>query len=169
MDTPLSLCARCSQLGKTCCQRCEVYVTPGDVQRITARLGRVDFFHYAKAPDDSYFDLEGDPTWTLNVFREDGTRRILKRRENGDCSMLGPQGCLLSLEERPLVCRLYPFVYTARSLRQGEPVYCPPVLLDNCPCSVLEAMGMDIQDAVRWHRQLYQEITQERESLRAAV
>ncbi len=83
--------------------------------------------------------------------------------------MLGPQGCLLSLEERPLVCRLYPFVYTARSLRQGDPVYCPPVLLDNCPCSVLEAMGMDIQDAVRWHRQLYQEITQERESLRAAV
>jgi hypothetical protein len=34
---------------------------------------------------------------------------------------------------------------------------------------VLEALDMSLQDAVRWHRQLYQEITQERESLRAAV
>ena len=34
-------------------------------------------------------DQDDDPTWQRHVFRADGSRRILKRRANGDCTFLG--------------------------------------------------------------------------------
>ena len=74
---------------KTCCQTSEVYATPGDVRRI-ARVHRSDEFTEFRPPDDPvYLEQDDDPVWRENVFRADGTRRVLKRQANGDCTFLG--------------------------------------------------------------------------------
>src|SRR5579864_8093717 len=106
------LCVRCARQGKTCCQSCEVYATPADVRRIAAHTGQQDFTEFRPADDPIYVNHADDPTWMKYVFQADGTRRVLKREAEGDCTFLGPHGCRLPLEVRPLVCRIYPYDFT---------------------------------------------------------
>lgn len=158
-DEPL--CVRCARLGKTCCQRSEVYVTPGDVDRITEQIGHTDFYEYRRPDNPAYADQDGDPAWQHYVFQPDGTRRVLRRRPEGDCVMLGPAGCKLSWEVRPLVCRLYPFDYDENGIK--------PQLLHGCPVhllrpgqSLIAVLDMNVEAARQWHRQLYEEIRLEK-------
>ena len=151
------LCARCARHMKTCCQTPEIYVTPGDVERIANHIGRRDFAHFRVPTDPVYLEEDDDPVWQEHVVREDNTRRVLKKRPDGDCSLLGPQGCTLPVEVRPLVCRLYPYDYDERGIRDELAGGCPVELLR--PGQVLlEVLGMKIDDARRWHKQLYEEI-----------
>lgn len=157
MGDEASLCSRCAQRGKTCCQICEIYVTPGDVQRIGTFVGHFDFFEFRKPVDPQYLDQDDDPEWARCVFRPDGSRRVLRRSTSGDCVFLGPVGCRLPWEVRPLVCRLYPVEYTAGGLK--------PDLADGCPVNLLppgqdllQALGMTWEKAEVWWRQLYAEI-----------
>jgi Fe-S-cluster containining protein len=143
----------------TCCQQREIYVSPGDVRRIHAHTGLSGFFAYEVPNEPSYLDQDDDPLWRDNVIRPDGTRRVL-RRANGNCMFLGPVGCMLPLEVRPLVCRLYPYDYTEEGIK--------PDLAEGCPLNLLrtgetliDALGMNLSDAKRWHRQLYDEVRQE--------
>ena len=145
---------------KTCCQTSEVYVSPGDAQRIAAHTGRTDFHEFRPAGDPTYLEQDDDPAWFEHVFRPDGARRVLKRRPDGDCTFLGPQGCVLPLEIRPLICRLYPYDYDERGIRDELAHGCPLELLPPGQ-GLVEALSMSIEDARRWHRQLYQEITLE--------
>lgn len=142
---------------KTCCQTCEVHVTPGDVGRISAYTARRDFHEY-RAPLNEVYEVDDDPAWQENVFRPDGTRRILKRLASGNCPFLGPHGCTLPLEVRPLLCRIYPYEFDEQGIKQG-------VLAPGCPLELLppgqgllQALDMNLHDAQRWHAQLYQEI-----------
>ena len=64
-----------------------------------------------------------------NVFREDGQRRVLKQQPDKDCFFLGPQGCSLPAEARPLICRLYPFDYNADRILPTPASGCPVELL----------------------------------------
>ena len=148
---------------KTCCQTCEVYVTPGDVGRIAAHTARRDFFEY-RPPANPVYEVDDDPAWQVGVFRPDGTRRVLRRQPNGNCPFLGAQGCELPLETRPLVCRIYPFEYDASGLKPDE-------LAPGCPTELLrpgqgliQALDMNRTDAIRWHAQLYAEIRLNHES-----
>ncbi len=52
-----------------------------------------------------------------------GKRIRLKVDQSGACVFLGPQGCTLSTEARPLYCRLYPFWFTpdGRLMVLGSP------------------------------------------------
>src|SRR5688572_5187759 len=84
------LCVRCARHTKTCCQRCEIYVTPGDVQRIEQHTDRYNFWEFRVPDDPNYADQDDDPAWRDHVFRQDGSRRVLKRQANGDCTFLGP-------------------------------------------------------------------------------
>ncbi len=142
---------------KTCCQTSEVYVSPGDVDRIAAHTGRTDFHEFRPAGDPMYVEQDDDPAWLEHVFRPDGTRRIMKRRPDGDCTFLGAQGCELPLEIRPLICRLYPYDYDERGIRDDLVHGCPLELLPPQQ-GLIEALDMNIEDARRWHRQLYREI-----------
>ena len=155
------LCARCARHMKTCCQTPEVYVTLGDVERIADHLGRDDFWHFKVATDAVYLDQDDDPVWRDNVIREDNSRRVLKRLPDGDCSLLGPQGCTLPLETRPLICRLYPFDYDADGIRDDLARGCPLELL-RPDQQLLEALDMKLEDARRWHKQLYEEVRLEK-------
>jgi len=47
--TPPTLCARCAQQGKTCCQGREIYITPEDRQRIRAFAGKLEFVEWLPA------------------------------------------------------------------------------------------------------------------------
>jgi len=132
-------------------------VTPGDRERIQAHVGHGDFFEYRAPGDLTYQDQDDDPVWKEHVFAPDHTRRILRHQSNGDCVFLGPQGCQLPVDVRPLVCRLYPFQYDHRGILGIVAEYCPLHLLEP-GSSLIESLGMNHEDAVRWCRQLYAEI-----------
>ncbi len=155
------LCVRCARHMKTCCQTSEVYATPGDVGRIREYTGRSDFTEFRQADDPVYLEQDDDPVWRENVFRSDGTRRILTRQPNGDCTFLGNHGCVLPLETRPLICRIYPYDYTADGLRDRLAQGCPTELIPPGQ-SLLEALDIQRSDAMRWHKQLYEEVLMER-------
>lgn len=162
-DAEEFLCVRCSRHMQTCCQTCEIYTTPRDVERIAEHTGREDFYDY-RAPDNpDYLDHDDDCAWRDNVFRADGTRRVLKREPSGDCTFLGAHGCTLPLDVRPLVCRLYPYDYDEQGIK--------PTLSKGCPLELLrpgqgliQALDMNLHDAERWHAQLYDEIRLEKTS-----
>jgi Fe-S-cluster containining protein len=157
------LCARCARHMKTCCQTAEVYVTPGDVERIAAHVGRSDFYEFRPADDPIYLEQSDDPTWEHYVFREDGTRRVLKVQPDGDCTFLGAQGCVLPLETRPLICRLYPFDYNADGIKDDLARGCPMELIRPGQ-TLLTELDIHRADAERWHRQLYAELPLEEDA-----
>jgi Fe-S-cluster containining protein len=154
------LCVRCARHQKTCCQRSEIYVTLGDVGRIADFTGRTDFSEFRAAHNPEYADQDDDPVWRDHVFRADGTRRVLKRQPNGDCTFLGAQGCTMPLETRPLICRLYPFDYTADGISDELSEGCPLELLPPGQ-GLLQALDMHREDAERWQKQLYEELQRE--------
>lgn len=157
-------CARCASLQKTCCQRAQILVTAGDRARIARHTGLdPDDFAYRRPPDDPDYAQPDpdDPDWHRLVFAPDGTRPVLRRRPDGDCTFLGPQGCSLPTEVRPLVCRLYPYDYTADALRGVADGYCPTQALlpkDDPGVTMLTVLRMDPRDAERWRRTLYHEL-----------
>ncbi len=151
------LCVRCARQRKTCCQICEIYATPGDVERIATYIQEGDFVEFRAPADPSYLDQDDDPLWRDRVFRRDATRRVLKRQPSGDCTFLGAVGCRLPLEVRPLVCRLYPYDYTADGIQPELSPGCPVELLTPGQ-GLIEALEMRQEDAQRWQQQLYQEI-----------
>jgi Fe-S-cluster containining protein len=151
------LCARCARHMPTCCQTSEVYATPGDVARIEAHTGQTDVCEFLAPEDPVYLLNDDDPAWREFVFREDGTRRVLRRLPNGDCTFLGEQGCVLPLEVRPLICRIYPYDFNEEGLKESLARGCPVELLPEGQ-TLLEALDMNRDDALRWHRQLYEEI-----------
>jgi Fe-S-cluster containining protein len=154
------LCARCARLGKSCCQNREIYLTPADVHRIAAFTQRHDFTEW-RAPDDpAYGEQSDDPVWDQHVFHQGHKRRILKKGANGDCTFLGPAGCLLPEAVRPLVCRLHPFTYTAAGLDPEPSPDCPRQLLP-AGMNVFAALQLTVDQALAWHRQLYEEILKE--------
>ena len=154
------LCAKCARYQRTCCQDTEIYVTVGDIRRIVAHVGREDFFEMRTPEDPTYRDQDDDPVWRDHVLRPDGTRRVLKWAEGRNCTFLGEQGCRLPLEIRPLVCRLYPYDYTADGIHL-EPASGCPLHFVAAGAGLFETLRMDVEDARRWHGQLYEEMKQE--------
>ena len=157
------LCVRCAQHMKTCCQTSEVYTTPGDVRRISEFTGQEDFTEFRQVEDPIYLDQDDDPIWNEHVFRADGSRRVLKRKPGGDCTFLGDQGCVLPLETRPLICRIYPYDFTAEGLLERLAKGCPTQLIPTGK-TLLQALDIDRSDAQRWHKQLYEEILTEQDA-----
>lgn len=157
MNADEHLCARCARHQKNCCQVPQILVTRGDVARIEAHTGRSKFFEFRPPDDPSYLDQDDDPLWRAGAFQPDGTRRVLTKQANGDCTFLGPAGCVLPTEARPLVCRLYPFDYTAAGLREELAPGCPLELLRPGQ-ELIPTLGMDRAAAEAWRRQLYDEL-----------
>jgi Fe-S-cluster containining protein len=163
MEGDECLCERCAKLGKTCCQQAEIYVTLMDVQRIFEKTGQNNFYEFAKCFNPEYADQDDDPVWSAHVFRPDGTRRILRKDSFGNCIFLGQKGCILPLESRPLVCRLYPYTYSASGIYKELETGCPVHLLE--PGQKLEQFidGCCVENACHWHQMLYTEILREEE------
>lgn len=156
------LCARCARHQRTCCQDTEVYLSPADRDRLIAWSGRDDLLRWRVAGPE-YIDVAGDPTWARLVFRPDGSRRLLAQSADGDCVLLGPQGCTAPAEVRPLICRLYPLQYTEAGL-QGPAGACPVQLLGPDE-ALLSSIGVDRERSERLHQQLYAELWLELDEL----
>jgi Fe-S-cluster containining protein len=154
------LCLRCSRHMKTCCQTAEIFVTLGDVRRIEEHSGRNEFSEFRSPEHPIYRPDDSDPIWRDHAFRADGTRRVLKRQASGDCTFLGPEGCALPLEVRPLICRIYPYDYDANGMLPELARGCP-VELVRPGMGLIEELGMNEADAERWRQQLYDEIQTE--------
>ena len=157
------LCARCAKHQKTCCQNTDIYVTIGDVGRIANASSSTDFTEYRAAVNPAYDQTVEDPFWQQHVFRSDGTRRVLRQQPNGDCHFLGPEGCMLAVSVRPLICRLYPFDYTADGLREQPADGCPVELL-RPQQQLLEVLEMNRNEAEQNRAQLYAELVEYEDS-----
>lgn len=155
------LCVRCSRHMRTCCQTSQIYVTLGDVRRIEAQTGSSDFYEIAQPDDPIYHQQHDDPTWQHYVIREDGSRRVLKRKPDGECQFLGTAGCVLPMNVRPLICRIYPYDYNADGIYDNLANGCPLELLAPGK-TLLQELDMNLEEAKAWHAQLYQEIREER-------
>jgi len=134
-----------------------VLVTCGDVARIERHTERRDFWEYRVPSDPSYLDQPDDPNWLKWAFRPDGTRAILRRGPNGDCTFLTPAGCTLPLDVRPLVCRLYPYSYTEAGIVGVTDDRCPPAVIPPGR-TILQVLDMRFAAAVDWHKRLYTEL-----------
>lgn len=151
------ICIRCASVQKTCCQRAEVVLTDGDIRRIEAHSGRIDFVDFRTPADPTYVDQDDDPNWVPWTVEPDGTRRVLSRRPDGDCTFLSPAGCSLPGDVRPLICRLYPFSYTERGIDGLDADYCPANLIPR-GSTIVDELRMSREDATRWHQMLYREL-----------
>ncbi|HBS28044.1 MAG TPA: hypothetical protein DEB06_01015 [Phycisphaerales bacterium] len=149
-------------MQKTCCQRAEILVTRGDIERIEAHTARDDFWSRRAPANAAYSEPDpDDPDWRSLTLAPDGTRRTLNRRSNGDCTFLGQRGCVLPTEVRPLVCRLYPYGYTERGLEGIDDEYCPTAALvprGQPGATMLTVLDMSRADAERWRGTLYDEL-----------
>lgn len=151
----MSLCAKCARHERTCCQQTDILVTDGDVRRITAHVGRSDFWEY-RPPSYPITPQPADPNWLHYTLRPDGTRPLLKHQASGDCTFLTSTGCSLPVEVRPLICRLYPYDYTEQRLTGTVPG-CPLYLVAKGQ-TLRQSLGMQLVDAKRWRQQLYLEL-----------
>lgn len=156
-------CAVCARHIRNCCQVPDIYVTLGDVGRIVGATGVQDFFEYGISADPVYLDQDDDPVWREHVIRGDGSRRTVKHKPDGDCYFLGTRGCVLPVDVRPLVCRLYPFDYNATGIFDALAPGCPIELLQPGQ-DLIQVLGMNRKDADCWHRQLYEEIRWEKQA-----
>jgi len=161
MGTQNHLCADCSAHQKTCCQKRDIYLTPGDVNRIKDCVKHEAFFEFRVPSDPSYLDGTDDPVWKEHVFRRDNSRRVLKQDPVGNCIFLSSKGCIVSMNARPLVCRLHPYDYNANGLCDKLIPECPVSLLE--PGTTLQdAIGLNPDQALQWHHLLYSEILLEK-------
>lgn len=150
-------CARHAQIGVTCCQKSEILLTDGDKARISAHTGD-DGFWEVRAPHDPVYRVEAHERdgWALG-FYPDGTRPVTKRKPNGDCTFLGHAGCVLPLDVRPIVCRLYPYSFDDERITGVEADRCPLEVV-RPGGSIVEELGMDPAIAEDWRSQLYSEL-----------
>lgn len=165
-------CARCARMQKTCCQRTEILITKGDEARIAHHTGRADFWSVRVPLDATYVESDpNDPNWLRYTTDAKGRRRMLKKQANGDCVFLGAQGCVLPLEVRPIVCRLYPFAYNERGLDGMDDGYCPREVLiagHQPGVTMLTVLNMSVLDGERWRAMLYDELRRDWSELQCA-
>ncbi len=154
----LSQCAECAEAGRSCCVGGQIFVTIGDVRRIAEFMGYHGFVTFERM-SPQYDASESDPTWSSLVLEADGSRRVLRRTTDDSCFFLRGTGCVLPAEVRPLLCRIYPYDFTAEGI-SGISATCPLSSLTDWR-SILERQGMPMAAALNWHQRLYDEITQE--------
>ncbi len=156
----MSICADCATLGSTCCcVNRDIFVTKADIERIARIVGHFNFFEQRHPLDPAYLDQDDDPNWLRYTMRPDGSRRVLKHGPNGMCCLVTATGCVLPLEARPLVCRLYPFMYNEDGVT-GVLSECPEYLLPKNE-TILDALRMTYDDARVWRETLYAELRAE--------
>lgn len=153
-----SFCLSCASQGHTCCQGHDIYVTRGDCSRIEHFTGTSRFFEYRGCSIADYADQDDDPIWRQYVFCKDGSRRVLEQSADCNCLFLGAAGCALPLNTRPLVCRLYPHLYSAAGIAGRWDDECPATRSQAAPLIEQGIAGVQFQQAAQWHRMLYTEI-----------
>lgn len=127
------------------------------MERIAAETGRDGFFEHMRVAERQIPGAEThDALWREILAAPDGCR-VVRRDDAGNCFFLGDGGCTLSERARPLLCRLYPFDYTAQTIKGVYGPLCPEPERDNPPM-LLALLSMNREQAESWRRQLYLEL-----------
>ena len=153
-------CARCARIQKTCCQQAEILVTEGDLARIARHTARSDFWERRAPTDPSYTEPDNDdPNWLRWSMQAGGTRRVLRRLPEGDCTFLGPAGCTLPGDVRPLVCGgCTPGGTPSGGSTASTTVTVPTARVAPPGRTMIQALDMDAAEGLRWHRMLDDEV-----------
>lgn len=135
-------------------------VTDGDKVRVASWLASEmragePFWENDWPKGTAAVDDGSDPTWT-RAFHMDGSRPILRHADGGNCMFLGPTGCIMPTDTRPLVCRLYPRNYDEHGFL-GLDAMCPSEVVPEGK-TILDLLDTDPDREERWRRQLYTEI-----------
>ncbi len=152
MDTP---CAACAGRGTSCCSGYQIFLTPGDVCRIADFIKNCDFFTF-EPPVLTDIEPEYDPSWIPLILSSGNQVRVLKRTVEKKCCLASDTGCILPPDRRPLICRLYPYIFIEHCILGIDP-HCPISKHREWPV-VLERMGMPGVKAKQWLDLLYAEI-----------
>lgn len=160
----MRFCDRCIGTQKTCCQESpKILLTQGDVRRITLASGCSDFFTLEQLPEHSQKEIDSvayDPNWLRYVTRPDHSKRLLKMNSRGNCIFLEETGCILSEDARPLICRLYPYIYNEFGmigLVFDKEMWCPIHLLEEGE-TLADMLQLGREQTERWRMMLYEEL-----------
>lgn len=117
IDPPI--CATCHQQGDGCCHlsaegvRIMFGLTNGEVAVMAKACGLPpEAFTVSDEVDEAFLRHITGIHPVFGQTMPGGSRIRLKVDDSGACIFLGPQGCTLPTEARPLYCRLYPFWFT---------------------------------------------------------
>ena len=152
-------CQACAASNGSCCRNRQILLTHYDIERIQRATGNLDFYIY-EMPEPDYIEQDDDPIWNVITLLDDGTRRVIKRRPGGDCRFLYNHVCSLSVEVRPLICRIHPYLYDETNL-QGFHAACS-IFRRPDAALILEKINMPVYKAEGWRRQLYHELVIEK-------
>ena len=163
MVQPRDICRKCASTQKTCCQEVNIVLTDKDVSRIAEHLQRSDFHEYRRLSadyfwEDSHSDAKKDVYWIKLLVKRDGTSHVLKIRDNGDCIFLKQDGCVLPLDVRPLICRIYPHYFNTFGLVRIEAYCCPQEVFPQNDPRWADCLDAPKDKACAWHKQLYAEL-----------
>jgi uncharacterized protein len=160
----MNKCNECSKLQLTCCESTDIYVTNGDIKRISDYFGKNDFYHLSPVSEEMkhyYGDPcnveEGLEIYYKYLFDEEGRRNILKRTEDNKCCFLTPNGCSLLPNAKPIVCRLYPYDWNDRKEIWIDAHYCPKSLFKD-EQEIKEYVCLPEEEARRLVDLLYDEL-----------
>lgn len=110
------ICAQCHQAGGGCCRADAEGVeymfglTRGEIEAMARASGlRPWRFVVADQASPRFREFLDSLHPLFRQTMPRGRRLRLRLEENGDCCFLGPEGCRLPRQARPLYCRLYPF------------------------------------------------------------
>jgi Fe-S-cluster containining protein len=113
------ICAACHAKGLGCCRLGAEGVTrmfgltrgEVDIMARASGLKPEEFVIADQVSSQFLTDLAAIHPVFLKTLPE-GRRLRLKVEPDGSCVFLGPKGCRLPMDARPLYCRLYPFWFT---------------------------------------------------------
>lgn len=160
----MNQCSECAKLYKTCCETAEAGVTSGDIARITAFTGRTDFYSLEPVAEEHKYSYENPwncpdsgKIYVKYFFDEEGRRNILKKNDKGGCIFLAQDGCMLPMDVRPIICRLYPYSWTDQREISLEASSCPAHLFKD-EQDLKENLCVPEDEALRLVNLFYDEI-----------
>lgn len=153
-------CCECEKAGAVCCVMRQVIITDKDIDRVAVHLGRRDFYAF-EFPEAWYLEPCYDPDWLSLVLQPDGKLKVLKRKEDRSCNLLGAKGCVLPFDVRPRLCQLHPYMHTAKGII-GLDMTCLISRVDKVE-TYLEEHNMPMDKAKEWQKELYFELNREKE------
>ena len=115
-----SVCGRCVARGTGCCtSEPGIFgppLTPKDEARIAVATGlATEVFVHVRTIDPEEQAAWEEDVPSLEGLARGGEVRSLSRPD-GRCLLLGPTGCTLARDDRPLLCRTFPFVVRGQRL-----------------------------------------------------
>ncbi len=152
----MNICQHCSTIQKTCCQQSDIIATDKDIERISSK-GYKDFYGFYK-PQSYDYGQEEDPNWDKYTINKNGTMQMINKTPEGNCIFLGSYGCLLDLETRPVICRIYPYYYNEEQILELDPYKCPKGVIQSDEEWLKTNLSVDSQSAEKWRKQFYLEL-----------